>query len=170
MVVNDYYQTTDPKIFAIGDLVSPGLLTDAIGAGRKAAAAIADILDGKITASALARLSPLEEEPVLFESRLSEFVDLPPVIERARVSLEYLDPRVCSFSGVDECGISCSSCGACRDCGICVEICPQAAITRKAIGHERWEYVVDPERCIGCGFCAGACPCGIWALVPNEAL
>jgi len=170
VVVNDYYQTTDPKIFAIGDLVSPGLLTDAIGAGRKAAAAIADILDGKITASALARLSPLEEEPLLFESRLSEFVDLPPVIERARVSLEYLDPRVCSFSGVDECGISCSSCGACRDCGLCVEICPQAAITRKAIGHERWEYVVDPERCIGCGFCAGACPCGIWALVPNEAL
>jgi Fe-S-cluster-containing hydrogenase component 2 len=26
---------------------------------------------------------------------------------------------------------------------------------------------VDDSRCIGCGFCAGACPCGIWFLTEN---
>jgi len=31
--VNDHFLTTDPKIFAIGDVVRPGLLTDAIGSG-----------------------------------------------------------------------------------------------------------------------------------------
>ena len=49
--VNEFYQTTDPKIFAVGDAVKLGLLTDAIGAGRKAASAIASILSGNAPAS-----------------------------------------------------------------------------------------------------------------------
>ena len=35
--VNEHYRTSDPKIFAIGDTVKLGLLTDSIGQGRKAA-------------------------------------------------------------------------------------------------------------------------------------
>lgn len=35
--VNDVNQTTDPRVFAIGDLVKLGLLTQAIGDGRRAA-------------------------------------------------------------------------------------------------------------------------------------
>ena len=42
--VNEHYQTSDPKIFAIGDTVKLGLLTDSIGAGRKAAEKIGEIL------------------------------------------------------------------------------------------------------------------------------
>jgi Fe-S-cluster-containing hydrogenase component 2 len=26
---------------------------------------------------------------------------------------------------------------------------------------------VDESRCIGCGFCAGICPCGVWEMVEN---
>jgi Fe-S-cluster-containing hydrogenase component 2 len=29
---------------------------------------------------------------------------------------------------------------------------------------------VNENLCIGCGFCAGACPCGIWNLVENKPL
>ncbi|MGD8470729.1 MAG: 4Fe-4S binding protein [Desulfobacteraceae bacterium] len=29
---------------------------------------------------------------------------------------------------------------------------------------------MDQGLCIGCGFCAGACPCGVWDLVENTPL
>ena len=32
------------------------------------------------------------------------------------------------------------------------------------------ELQIFPDRCIGCAFCAGACPCGIWDLVENAPL
>ncbi|MDY6988349.1 MAG: FAD-dependent oxidoreductase [Thermodesulfobacteriota bacterium] len=147
IAVNDVYQTTDPQVFAVGDAVKPGLLTDAIGAGRKAAGAITDILAGKRPTS-----------------------DTRPMIDYSRIKLEYFDPRQAQFDDVTQCGEQCSSCGTCRDCGICVAICPQGAISRKGNGNGGFEMVVDPERCIGCGFCAGACPCGIWAFVENEPM
>jgi NADPH-dependent glutamate synthase beta subunit-like oxidoreductase len=144
--VNEIYQSSDPKIFAIGDAVRPGLLTDAVGTGRTAAAAISDILAGRRP----------EYSP-------------PKMIDRERVKLEYFDPRVVVYEDVEHCGSQCSSCGACRDCGICEAICPQTAISRKET-EDAYEYVVDADRCIGCGFCAGACPCGIWDLVENTPI
>jgi len=142
--VDSFYRTSDSKIFAVGDIVKPGLLTDAIGAGRKAAEAINKILKG--------------QEPALEKSVM---------IDTDRIRLEYFDPRITRFDDVDHCGAQCSSCGNCRDCGICISICPQAAISRKDLGNGSYEYVVDDSRCIGCGFCAGACPCGIWFLTEN---
>jgi NADPH-dependent glutamate synthase beta subunit-like oxidoreductase/glutamate synthase domain-containing protein 3/NAD-dependent dihydropyrimidine dehydrogenase PreA subunit len=147
VVVDATYQTSNPKVFAIGDVVRPGLLTDAIGAGRRAAEAIAAILAGK---------RPVAEPKT--------------VIDINRISLEYLDPRIIQYEDLDQCGSQCSSCGNCRDCGICVAMCPEAAISRRASGDVDYEYVVDPNRCIGCGFCAGACPCGIWDLVENAPM
>jgi NADPH-dependent glutamate synthase beta subunit-like oxidoreductase/NAD-dependent dihydropyrimidine dehydrogenase PreA subunit len=147
VLVNEYSQTTDAVIFAIGDAVKPGLLTDAIGAGRKAAEAISDMIQGK--------------KPVGDNRRM---------IDKKRVTLEYFDPRIVEFDGVDQCGSQCSSCGACRDCGICEAVCPRAAISRKDRGNSEYEYIVNPDRCIGCGFCAGACPCGIWDLVANDPI
>ena len=147
VVVNDDYQTSNPTVYAIGDVVRPGLLTDAIGAGRTAAETICEILDGKRPGA-----------------------DRKMVIDVNRISLEYLDPRIVAYEDLEQCGSQCSSCGTCRDCSICVATCPEAAISRKSINETDYEYVVDPERCIGCGFCAGACPCGIWDLVENTPL
>ncbi len=145
--VDEFGQTSDPKVFAIGDAVRPGLLTDAIGAGRKTAAAIDDILAGRKPAW-----------------------DLKKMIDRNRVTLEYFDPRITAYEDLDHCGSQCSSCGACRDCGICVAVCPQSAISREDRGGGEYEYLVDADRCIGCGFCAGACPCGVWDLVENTPI
>lgn len=145
--VNEQYQTTHPKVFAIGDAVRPGLLTDAVGSGRKAADSIIELLQGR-------RPMPSSKQ----------------VIDMQRIKLEYLDPRVVEFEDLSHCGSQCSSCGACRDCGICIAACPEAAIQRKEKPEGDYEYVVDSHRCIGCGFCAGACPCGIWNLVENTPL
>jgi len=139
-------RTADPTIFAIGDAVRPGLLTDAIGSGRRAAEAIDSLLD--------------QREPA---DPMSEVIDI------NRVSLEYFDPRISGYDDVGQCGDNCASCGTCRDCGICVAVCPQAAISRMDSGAAGYEYAVDASTCIGCGFCAGACPCGVWNMVPNTA-
>ena len=147
--VDHCYQTSDPKIFAIGDIVKPGLLTDAIGAGRRAAETINAFLSN--------------QQLPMFDDR--------PVIDKSRVHLAYFDPRLTSFVDTGQCGSQCASCGTCRDCGICIAVCPRAAISREATPDETgYEYRVDENLCIGCGFCAGACPCGIWGLAENTPL
>jgi NADPH-dependent glutamate synthase beta subunit-like oxidoreductase/glutamate synthase domain-containing protein 3/Pyruvate/2-oxoacid:ferredoxin oxidoreductase delta subunit len=145
--VNENYQTTDPNIFAIGDAVKPGLITDAIGAGRRVAQVIDDILQGKRPRG-----------------------DRRAMIDRSRIRLEYFDPRYTNLDELEQCAGECASCGSCRDCGICIHICPTMAISKEEREGGDFEMVVNPERCIGCGFCAAACPCGIWDMVENEEL
>jgi NADPH-dependent glutamate synthase beta subunit-like oxidoreductase/glutamate synthase domain-containing protein 3/Pyruvate/2-oxoacid:ferredoxin oxidoreductase delta subunit len=142
--VDENYQTSHPQVFAIGDVVRQGILTNAIGAGRRASETIAAIADGKRPAA---------------EPRT--------IIDIERVSVEYFDPRIVQYEDMGHCGSQCASCGQCRDCGICVAICPEAAISRVGLEGDAYEYAVATDRCIGCGFCAGACPCGVWNLVEN---
>jgi Fe-S-cluster-containing hydrogenase component 2 len=145
--VDDRFRSSDPRVFAIGDTVRPGLLTEAIGAGRIAAETIDDLLKG----------------------RYETYDKLPP-INMERVKLEYYDSRILAFDDPASCASQCASCGACRDCGLCETICPVSAISRRELGADAYEYSVNGDRCIGCGFCAGACPTGIWLLVENEPL
>jgi len=91
-------------------------------------------------------------------------------IDYSRMNLAYFDPRRTGFESLDQCADECSSCGVCRDCGICEAICPRGAISRQALPDNEFAMVCDGEKCIGCGFCAGACPCGIWTLIPNTPL
>ncbi len=144
--VDDAGRTSDEKVFAIGDAVGVGLITDAIGAGKRTAIAIDQIIKGN---------SP-------------DVAALGAMIDTKRVSLTYYDPRQ-EADTLDTCGGDCASCGNCRDCGICVAVCPESAISRQE-KETGFEYVVDEAKCIGCGFCSGACPCGIWNLIPNTPL
>ncbi|MCF6246941.1 MAG: FAD-dependent oxidoreductase [Desulfobacula sp.] len=145
--VDQFNRSSDPRVFAIGDVVGPGLITDAIGAGRSAAISIDRIIAGK---------SPDQGEVL-------------PVVDKERVSLTYYHPKNTADT-LNECGSDCASCGQCKDCGICVAICPEGAIERIEEKKDSFEYKVDTELCIGCGFCKGACPCGIWDLIPNTQL
>jgi NADPH-dependent glutamate synthase beta subunit-like oxidoreductase/glutamate synthase domain-containing protein 3/ferredoxin len=145
IVVNDLGQSSDVKVFAIGDATKPGLVTHAIGQGKVAA----DVIN-----SQLMNLHYVPEERR--------------VIPYERIKTQYYEVcrMVGKFTPKKEAD-RCMSCGSCRDCGMCVESCYYGAITRKTLPNKSYEYVVDEGRCIGCGFCAGICPCGVWEMVEN---
>lgn len=139
-------QTNDPKVFAIGDATKPGLITDAIGAGRKAALYVHSLLTKTEYEDDKRRIIPYE-----------------------RLSFQWYDKqrtddltRTCANEGD-----KCMSCGSCRDCHLCEKSCYPNAISRIEKESGTFEYVVDPDRCIGCGFCAGLCPCGIWSIAES---
>ena len=135
-----------PKVFAAGDVIKPGRLTDATGDARLTAIAIDKFLRG-------------------------EEISLP--LKKARVPDENLSKKY--FEKCHHCDLPdplhehlrCVSCGACRDCKMCLNSCPEKAITRLEHDDGSWEYVSDAEKCIGCGICAGVCPCGVWTLQDN---
>lgn len=134
-----------PNVFAVGDTVEPGLLTHAIGKGQEAARQIDDLLAGR------------EVVPIV----------RPEMINQSCLSKELFKPRnrgrFCVTDAKDE-TIRCLSCGTCRDCTMCLEACPEGAISRVEQADGTFEYLSDEGVCIGCGVCAGICPCGVWAM------
>ncbi|HCB92318.1 MAG TPA: 4Fe-4S ferredoxin [Selenomonas sp.] len=137
-----------PGVFATGDTIKPGRLTDAIGDGRKAAWHVNRYVMGE-------EFAPFPEKVRIPAEKLSK---------------AYFDKfhHTALGDAVSD-HIRCVSCGTCRDCKMCLESCPEKAISRVEKEDGSWEYVSDPERCIGCGICAGVCPCGVWNLKDNPS-
>ena len=92
------------------------------------------------------------------------------MLARDKVKTEYyqgLSPmKVQEIDAWDE-KERCMSCGLCRDCEMCLEACPQQAISKFKDINGNTVYASNEERCIGCGICAGVCPCGIWQMKDN---
>ena len=141
--INEFMQTQNDKVFAIGDAVKPGLFTNAIADGKHCAENVVRFLNNE-------PLSAVKEKDVIPEHRIKS---------------EYYE---CYNSNCDNEQNRCMSCGYCRDCGLCRQSCPQNAISRIEKENGKFEYVSDPEKCIGCGICAGLCPCGIWEMEDNK--
>lgn len=132
-------------VFTAGDTLRPGRLVDAIGSGEQAAQAVHTYLTGGEYAARQKKVIPAE-----------------------RLSTAYFKKNhICEVPAATEDYTRCISCGSCRDCHMCYKSCPENAISRKSLPGGGFEYVSDPEKCIGCGICAGICPCGIWTMTPN---
>ncbi len=143
IAVNEVGQTSDVKVFAIGDATRLGLVTHAIGQGRTAAEYI--------------------HYQLMHAPRWPEVKE---VIPYERIKREYYEACYNDFTPEEEAN-RCLSCGKCRDCHMCEMTCYWGAIRRIEHKDGSYEYVVDADKCIGCGFCAGICPCGIWEMVEN---
>ncbi|GAB4255342.1 MAG: FAD-dependent oxidoreductase [Deferrisomatales bacterium] len=144
--VDEIGRTTDPKVFAVGDVTAPGLITNAIGSGLQVARYVHSLLSKTEYAPDSQRIIPYERIKYQWYDRARQD-DL---------------SRTCEGEGN-----KCMSCGSCRDCHLCENSCYWNAIQRRELEGGAYEYVVDEARCIGCGFCAGVCPCGIWTLYEN---
>ncbi len=144
ITVSENGQTTDVKVFAVGDATRPGLITDAIGQGRTAAEAVHATMMDYDVAPELKQVIPYE---------------------RIRAAYYESEPRD-GFEPEQEAN-RCMSCGLCRDCGMCEVTCYYDAISRVEGEDGSFAYVVDDDLCIGCGFCAGTCPCGVWEMEEN---
>jgi len=94
------FKTSDSKVYACGDIVTTGLITDAIGMGRLAAMEIHAYCEG---------------EDFIYPGKTP--------VSRRRINTAY-------FGGETHEIDRCISCGTCIFCDKCVQICPQGAITR----------------------------------------
>ncbi len=142
---DDAGHTSDSKVFAIGDATRLGLVTHAIGHGRYAADAI----------------------HALFSGRSYNRPAIKPIVPYEKIKTAYYDTcRGEPFQPQVE-GSRCMSCAVCRDCHMCEATCYYGAISRREDKDGNYAYVVDENLCIGCGFCAGICPCGIWEMEDN---
>ena len=94
------FRSSDPKVFGCGDIVRPGLITDAVGSGRLAAMEIDAVIKGQKF------LYPAENP-----------------VSRHRIQTVY-------FGGEEDDIDHCMSCGTCIFCDTCIEQCPQEAISR----------------------------------------
>jgi NADPH-dependent glutamate synthase beta subunit-like oxidoreductase/NAD-dependent dihydropyrimidine dehydrogenase PreA subunit len=137
--------TSDQKVYAIGDATRLGLVTHAIGHGRICSDAVHALLSGRSY-----NMPPPK-----------------PLVPYEKIKTAYYD--VCKgepFTPKEEAN-RCMSCAVCRDCHMCEATCYYDAISRNEDKSGAYAYVVDEDRCIGCGFCAGICPCGVWEMEEN---
>jgi NADPH-dependent glutamate synthase beta subunit-like oxidoreductase/Pyruvate/2-oxoacid:ferredoxin oxidoreductase delta subunit len=157
------------KVFAAGDVVDgPGMVVQAVGAGRKVANAIHLLLtEGRIEV-------PDENPDVIDDLKrlnLRYFKHAPRTrdMEREpeeRVRSQKLEVRL-GYSedmAVREAD-RCFSCGVCNGCDNCWVVCPDTSILRDK--RENGHYSVNLNYCKGCGVCVQECPTGCLEFVPE---
>ncbi|MFH1096994.1 MAG: NAD(P)-binding protein [Candidatus Desantisbacteria bacterium] len=159
ITVDDTSQTTVAGVFAGGDVTNQlGLVTEAIGLGRKAAEAIDAFLKPQETAEKSAPIMVIKHEKM----NLNYYASLPRV-ESTGLTVE---ERVSNFNEValtiNEEQVTqeakrCMSCGQCFDCDNCYSYCSDNAVKKLPKGQH---YEFHLETCQGCKKCAEECPCG----------
>lgn len=149
-LINEFKQSVvASNVFFAGDSIRQGLFCDGIGQGRGVALNIARFIEGKALQEYKSKnkIKPDEVKDAYYKTLKKS--------------------EICSLDTLDE-KDRCLSCAGCRDCKMCMTACPRGAIERVEFtnpdGTVAFAYVSDEKKCIGCGICAGVCPCGIWNM------
>jgi NADPH-dependent glutamate synthase beta subunit-like oxidoreductase len=169
--VHNATMATDlPGIFAAGDAVTgPATVVEAIGGGKRAAAAIDRFLNG---------LPQPSMPPVPVRHHRAAWTEVPATtkmaLKRQHIPLLNMDRRRTTFQQV-ELGLSenmvreearrCLRCDICRRCGLCVSICrDKMGVDALRLGYLTFDHPGPTdfrwtqEHCIACGACAANCP------------
>ncbi|MEJ2723460.1 MAG: FAD-dependent oxidoreductase [Deltaproteobacteria bacterium] len=174
-------------VFAGGDLVTgPGSVSEAIGAGKRAALAIHLSLQERpfheAEETTLLGLGPAFSIHALFHppehwdpKTVVRFEDLEPLFldDRPRKELPRVEPGErgegfreinlpLSMEEAAQEGARCFFCGTCTGCDRCFLYCPELALMPP--GEGRNHYEADTEYCKGCAVCAAVCPRGIMTM------
>lgn len=165
-------ETSVPGVFAGGDAVTgPATVIKAVAAGKRAAAAIDDLLRGRAPSPGLAY--PVKRAPAaLMQVRANERAGAGLVDMHAL----YIEERKNTFAEAlraindDEAlaeAARCLRCDMCIACGKCMDTC-RHSVGSDAIrlgylkhgGEMETDFTRPQERCMGCGACAANCPTG----------
>jgi heterodisulfide reductase subunit A len=157
--VDTITQTTSVLgIFAAGDVAGgPRTITDSIAAGRRAAYAIDNYLQGKPMEDSRAHAGSFTGDEIL--------PDIAAISKAQRVKMQTLsvEERIQDFREVDlgfnreEATREADRCMRCKTCLRCVEAthCVALLLTERQYKHSP---MVDGLICAGCGWCARECP------------
>lgn len=155
--VDDKFKMDD-ILYAGGDVLNLGLVTEALAHGRKAAVAIHNDIRG-LSAPNTEKLAVIKSDKMrldLYETKERHEEDHLPVEERFKdIDIE-IASTLKEEDLIDE-AKRCMSCGYCFDCGKCWEYCQDNAIIKNAPGEI---YTYKENLCTGCKKCAEECPCG----------
>ncbi len=158
ITVDERCQTSKQGVFAGGDVTNQlGLVTEAIGLGRKAAESIDDYLrqrePAKVIPPTVVRhtqmnfnyydtLPKIQTLSLAPEKRVNNFNEVAPTIDESQAIAETK---------------RCMSCGQCYDCENCYTYCSDSAVKKLPKGKH---YEFNLALCQGCKKCAEECPCG----------
>ena len=168
-VDDNYLVANEDKIFAGGDILKFGLVTDAIGMGRYAAYAIHKKFTGEHVIKDERRI--IKYGDAVNREGKNMYIAYFQTSERQRRTSRDPLARVKDFDAIlndlslDELILEakrCMSCGMCFDCGSCFEYCSQSAVKKLPKGLH---FEFHLETCNGCKKCAESCPCGYIDMV-----
>jgi NADPH-dependent glutamate synthase beta subunit-like oxidoreductase len=157
---DEWMQTENDNVFGGGDVLDLGLVTIAIGQGRRAATSIHENFRG------MEHSKPQNPPPVIEADKLKlGFYEETSREEPNHLAVEarFAEPDAEINQGLTrEQAIAeakrCMSCGSCFECGECWSYCQDQAVIKPLLAGQQYKFKL--EFCNGCKKCAEQCPCG----------
>jgi len=171
-------QTNLGWLFAGGDAVTgPATVVEAVAAGKRAAKAMSQYLQGRPLGPALTAPRPRDQvEPIAATpTQRARATRVPMPLRQAEERKRDFAQVELGFSDQQafEVAARCLRCDLCIGCGLCRTACAEMgaeALQFKEVGDRLAfsDFLLPSKVCMGCGACANACPTGALKLSDHD--